>query len=197
MEIQYNLDGLVPAIVQDTHTGRVLMMAWMNAEAIERTRATGLVTFYSRSRKELWTKGETSGNTLRLVSIETDCDGDTLLVKAIPTGPACHTGADTCWGERNDRSLAFLAELEGILTERAAAPAGESYTRRLLDAGAPKVGQKVGEEAVETVVAALAESDDRLVDEAADLVYHLAVLLRTRGLSLEHVSARLAERHRE
>lgn len=197
MEIQYNLDGLVPAIVQDTHTGRVLMMAWMNAEAIERTRATGLVTFYSRSRKVLWTKGETSGNTLRLVSIETDCDGDTLLVKAIPTGPACHTGADTCWGERNDRSLAFLVELEDILTERTAAPAGESYTRRLLDAGAPKVGQKVGEEAVETVVAALAESDDRLVDEAADLVYHLAVLLRTRGLSLEHVSERLAERHRE
>lgn len=197
MQIRYNADGLVPAIVQDVRTGKVLMMAWMNAESIERTRDTGLVTFFSRSRSSLWTKGETSGNALKLVDIAADCDGDTLLVKAIPTGPACHTGTDTCWGESNDRSLVFLAELEEIITRRAQAPASESYTRRLMDSGAPKVGQKVGEEAVETVVAALAETDDRVVDEASDLLFHLMVLLRTRGLTLADVVDRLASRHRK
>lgn len=196
MQIRYNADGLVPAIVQDVQTGKVLMMAWMNAEALNRTRETGLVTFFSRSRSVLWTKGETSGHTLKLVEIVADCDGDTLLVKAIPTGPACHTGTDTCWGESNDRSLVFLAELEEIITRRAQAPAAESYTRRLIDAGAPKVSQKVGEEAVETVVAALAETDDRVIDEASDLVFHLMVLLRTRGLTLTDVAERLASRHR-
>lgn len=197
MQIRYNADGLVPAIVQDVQTGKVLMMAWMNAEALNRTRETGLVTFFSRSRSVLWTKGETSGHTLKLVEIVADCDGDTLLVKAIPTGPACHTGTDTCWGESNDRGLVFLPELEAIITRRGQAPAAESYTRRLLDAGPPKVSQKVGEEAVETVVAALAESDDRLVDEASDLVYHLMVLLRTRGLTLADVARNLEARHRE
>lgn len=195
MHIRYNADGLVPAIVQDVRTGKVLMMAWMNAEALDRTRETGLVTFFSRSRSALWTKGETSGNSLKLVDVVADCDGDTLLVKAIPTGPACHTGTDTCWGESNDRSLVFLAELEEIITRRAQAPAAESYTRRLIDAGAPKVAQKVGEEAVETVVAALAETDDRVIDEASDLVFHLMVLLRTRGLTLTDVTERLASRH--
>jgi phosphoribosyl-ATP pyrophosphohydrolase/phosphoribosyl-AMP cyclohydrolase len=189
--------GLVPAIVQDARTGTVLMLGYMNREALETTRETGLVTFFSRERGVLWTKGETSGNTLTLVSVAVDCDGDTLLVRALPAGPACHTGTDTCWGEPNPPDpLGFLAELEAIVEERAGAPADESYTRRLLDGGAAAAGQKLGEEAVETVVAALAQDDGRVVDEAADLVYHLMVLLRTRGLSLGDVARRLEERHR-
>jgi phosphoribosyl-ATP pyrophosphohydrolase/phosphoribosyl-AMP cyclohydrolase len=189
--------GLVPAIVQDARTGTVLMLGYMNREALDRTVETGLVTFFSRERGVLWTKGETSGNTLAFESMAVDCDGDTLLVRARPSGPVCHTGTDTCWGESNEPDpMAFLAELDAVVAERSGAPPEESYTRRLLDGGAAAAGQKVGEEAVETVVAALAQDDGRLVDEAADLVYHLVVLLRTRGLSLGDVARRLEERHR-
>lgn len=191
-------DGLVPAIVQDARTGTVLMLGYMNREAVDRTVATGLVTFFSRERGTLWTKGETSGNTLAFDSMAVDCDGDTLLVRAYPAGPTCHTGADTCWGESNEGdAMAFLSELESIVADRSDAPPEESYTRRLVDGGAVMAGQKVGEEAVETVVAALAQSDERVVDEAADLVYHLIVLLRTRGLSLGEVAGKLEERHRK
>lgn len=199
MDIDFDKgDGLVPAIVQDARTGVVLMLGYMNREALERTRESGHVTFFSRSRDTLWTKGETSGHRLRLEEILVDCDGDALLVRAHPTGPVCHTGSDTCWDEPNRPSAgSFLGELERVIADRASASAETSYTRRLLDAGIAKVGQKVGEEAVETVVAALAEDTGRLVDETADLLYHLLVLLRARGVSLEDVTGRLAERHRE
>lgn len=198
MDIDFDKgDGLVPAIVQDARTRVVLMLGWMNREALDRTRETGRVTFFSRSRKALWTKGETSGNGLRLVGLSTDCDRDSLLVYAEPEGPVCHTGDDTCWAEENRLDPAsFLVTLERIIDDRAGADAGASYTRRLLDGGPALAGQKVGEEAVEAVVAALAQDDDRLVDEAADLVYHLLVLLRTRGLALADVAERLETRHR-
>lgn len=189
--------GLVPAIVQDARTGAVLMLGYMNREALDRTVQAGLVTFFSRERGVLWTKGETSGNTLAFESMAVDCDGDTLLVRARPSGPVCHTGTDTCWGESNAPDpMVFLAELDAVVAGRSGTPPEESYTRRLLDGGAAAAGQKVGEEAVEVVVAALAQDDGRVVDEAADLVYHLVVLLRTRGLSLGDVARRLEERHR-
>lgn len=198
MDIDFDKgDGLVPAIVQDARTGVVLMLGYMNREAWARTVETKQVTFWSRSREALWTKGETSGNRLELVSITVDCDGDALLVRAVPSGPVCHTGADTCWNEPNRPDpVAFLAELDRIVASRAEAAPEASYTRRLLDGGAASAGQKVGEEAVETVVAALAQDDGRVVDEASDLVYHLLVLLRTRKLTLADVARRLEERHR-
>ena len=199
MDIDFDkAGGLVPAIVQDGSTGAVLMLGYMNREAYKQTLETELVTFFSRSRNRIWIKGETSGNHLRLQSIKVDCDGDSLLVRAVPTGPVCHTGADTCWSEDNAATpVAFLTELEDIITRRALASPEESYTRRLLDEGVVKVGQKVGEEAVETVIASLAQSEDRVVDEASDLVYHLLVLLRTRGLTLSDIAHRLKERHQE
>jgi phosphoribosyl-ATP pyrophosphohydrolase/phosphoribosyl-AMP cyclohydrolase len=187
-------DGLVPAVVQDAQSGAVLMLGYMNAEALEATHATQRVTFYSRSKQRLWQKGETSGNTLQLVDILVDCDGDALLVKAIPAGPVCHTGADTCWGEPN-RGPSFLKTLEGIIAERSQADPATSYTARLRAAGIAKMAQKVGEEAVETVIEALGNQQDKFVEESADLMFHFLVLLAAKGVALEDVEAVLQARH--
>lgn len=187
-------DGLVPAVVQDAATGTVLMLGYMNAEALRRTRESGLVTFFSRSRGQLWTKGETSGHLLHLRDIRLDCDRDALLLKAQPAGPVCHTGADTCWGEKN-AAPAFLKELETIILDRKGAASEQSYTARLFDEGIPKIAQKVGEEAVETVIEALGNNRERLLNESADLLYHLLVLLAARDVRLEEVEGVLRARH--
>ncbi len=188
--------GLVPAIVQDALTGKVLMLAYMNEESLQKTLDTKLVTFYSRSRKELWTKGETSGNYLHLVSIASDCDKDTLLVKVNPDGPACHTGTDTCWGEDNHADSAFFSYLQAFIDKRHEEMPEGSYTTKLFKSGVKKMAQKVGEEAVETVIEASSNgTDDDLIYEASDLIYHLIVLLTSRGLSINDVARELKKRH--
>ena len=192
--------GLVPAIAQDAESRQVLMMGYMNHEAYEKTIATGLVTFWSRSRNELWTKGETSGNLLHLVSIKADCDHDTLLVKAIPDGPTCHTGTDTCWGEENKKDekheeLLFLSELQNFIDRRKAEMPAGSYTTKLFTEGVNKIAQKVGEEALETVIEATNGTADHLIYEASDLLYHLIVLLTDKGLRIEDVASELHRRH--
>ena len=188
------LDGLVPAVVQDASTGMVLMLGYMNAAALAKTRETGLVTFFSRSKQRLWIKGESSGNVLHLRAILLDCDQDAILIKAEPTGPVCHTGADTCWGERNQSSY-FLPTLENVIQERRGAAPEGSYTARLFAEGIPKIAQKVGEEAVETVIESLGNNREQLLDETADLLYHLLVLLAAKEVKLEEVEAKLRERH--
>ncbi|MCH8521270.1 bifunctional phosphoribosyl-AMP cyclohydrolase/phosphoribosyl-ATP diphosphatase HisIE [Glycocaulis sp.] len=187
--------GLVPAIVQHSLTGEVLMLGYMNAEALAATQEKGLVTFWSRSKNRLWTKGETSGDVLRLVSIAADCDHDALLVQALPEGPTCHLGTRSCFGDIPGPVLAFLGQLSGIIDERAEAGGEESYTARLLSSGINKIAQKVGEEGVETALAGAAENDAALTGEAADLVFHLMVLLKARGLSLTDVAEELQRRH--
>lgn len=187
-------DGLIPAVVQDAETGVVLMLGFMNAEALAQTQSTGLVTFFSRSRQRLWTKGESSGNVLQISEMKIDCDQDTLLIKARPAGPVCHTGDDTCWGEIN-RSPEFLKELESAIRDRRSATPESSYTARLFREGIPKIAQKVGEEAVETVIEALGDNRDRLLNESADLLYHLLVLLAAKEVRLEEVEAVLRSRH--
>lgn len=188
--------GLVPAIVQDATTLRVLMMGYMNEEAYKKTLLTKRVTFFSRSRQCLWTKGETSGNYLDLVSLKPDCDGDTLLVKAHPHGPACHTGTDTCWGERNDSNpLLFLTELQDFIERRHEEMPEGSYTTSLFRDGLNRMAQKVGEEALEAVIEAVHGTDERLVYEGSDLFYHLIVLLTAKGLRIEDLAAELRERH--
>ncbi len=189
-------DGLLPAVVQDAASGRVLMLGYMNAEALAQTQSSGLATFFSRSRQKLWTKGETSGHVLRVQSILLDCDRDALLVKAEPEGPVCHTGADTCWGEKNEAAR-FLEKLEQIIhMRRDSAEPGSSYTAQLIARGIPKIAQKVGEEAVETVIEALRDDRERLLNESADLMYHLLVLLAAKNIRLEEVESVLQERHR-
>ena len=188
--------GLVPAIIQDAHSRQVLMMGYMNREAYDKTLATGLVTFWSRSRNELWTKGETSGNLLHLVSIKADCDHDTLLVEAIPDGPTCHTGTDTCWGEENvSNPLLFLSELQSFIDQRKQEMPEGSYTTSLFTKGVNKIAQKVGEEALETVIEATNGTAEHLVYEASDLLYHLIVLLTEKGLRIEDVAEELHRRH--
>jgi len=187
-------DGLVPAVVQDARTGVVLMLGYMNAESLAKTRETGLVTFFSRSKQRLWTKGESSGNVLHLRDILLDCDHDAILIKAEPAGPVCHTGADTCWGEQN-QSTYFLPTLENVIRERRATAPEDSYTARLFAEGIPKIAQKVGEEAVETVIESLGNNRERLLEETADLLYHLLVLLAAKEVKLEEVEAKLRERH--
>lgn len=188
--------GLVPAIVQDADTLQVLMLGYMNAEAVETTRKTGLVTFYSRSRDTLWTKGETSGNTLSLVSLEIDCDADSLLVMARPAGPTCHQGTVSCFGDKGASGVGFLASLDSLIRDRKAADPSESYTAKLLQGPLVKAAQKVGEEGVETALAAVAESDDALKGEAADLLYHLLVLLAAKDVPLSDILDRLQARRR-
>ena len=183
--------GLVPAIVQDADTLRVLMLGYMDAASIDATRATGRVTFFSRSRQRLWTKGESSGHWLELVSLSEDCDHDSVLVLARPQGPTCHTGSTSCFAGSAENPLASLDAL--ILARERARPAG-SYTARLFDDGVRRIAQKVGEEAVETALAAVAQDDEALISEAADLLFHLLVLLRARGLGLRDVEAMLAAR---
>ena len=187
--------GLVPAIVQDADTLQVLMLGYMNADSVAKTTETGLVTFYSRSRETLWTKGETSGNTLALVSMTVDCDKDTILVKARPTGPTCHTGTVSCFGAEGAEGVGFLSYLETLIESRKTADPESSYTAQLLQGPLRRAAQKVGEEGVETALAAVTESDDKLVSEAADLFYHTLVLLAAKDVKLEAVIAELKGRH--
>lgn len=188
--------GLVPAIVQDATTGAVLMLGYMNREALAATRASGCVTFWSRSRRCLWRKGETSGHVLSLRSLRADCDRDTLLIEADPHGPTCHLGSASCFGDGSAPPLAFVAELDALVARRAVERPERSYTAKLLESGVRRIAQKVGEEGVETALASVAQDNAALAGEAADLVYHLLVLLRARGLSLADVAAVLAARHR-
>ena len=191
--------GLVPAVVQDAVTRKVLMLGYMNEEAYKLTLDRGLVTFYSRSRGRIWTKGETSGNFLQVREILADCDGDTLLVKAIPSGPVCHTGSDTCFGEENQptevSSPEFLFYLESVIHDRMTNPVEGSYTNHLFSRGLNRIAQKVGEEAVELVIASKDEDKDLFLGEGADLMYHFLVLLAQKGCSLSEVIDVLKERH--
>ena len=188
--------GLVPAIVQDANTKNVLMLGYMNQEAYEKTLATKKVTFWSRSRNCLWTKGETSSNFLNLVDIKVDCDNDTLLVRAIPDGPTCHTGTDTCWGETNDQNpLLFLTELQDFINRRHEEMPEGSYTTSLFKDGVNRMAQKLGEEALEAVIEACNGTKDKLVYEASDMIYHLIVLLTSKGLRIEDIAAELQKRH--
>ncbi len=190
------MNGLVPAIVQDNGTMKVLMLGFMNEEAYRKTMDTGKVTFYSRTRKCLWTKGETSGNYLNVVSVAVDCDNDTLLVKAVPEGPVCHTGADTCWGEDNVANpLSFLSVLQDLVEKRHEEMPEGSYTTSLFKDGVNRIAQKVGEEALETVIEAVNGSDERLIYEASDMFYHLIVLLTEKGLRIERIAEELQKRH--
>jgi phosphoribosyl-ATP pyrophosphohydrolase/phosphoribosyl-AMP cyclohydrolase len=187
-------DGLVPAIIQDFNTHVVLMLGFMNKEAFEKTEQTGKVTFYSRSKQRLWTKGEESGNFLELKSITSDCDHDTLLIKAHPVGPVCHTGADTCWSERNE-SDNFLLYLEDIIRLRKQASPEDSYVAKLFSKGINKIAQKVGEEAVELVIEAKDNDDNLFLNEAADLLFHYLLLLNAKGHNLQNVLDILQKRH--
>jgi phosphoribosyl-ATP pyrophosphohydrolase/phosphoribosyl-AMP cyclohydrolase len=189
------LNGLLPAIIQDASTGKVLMLGFMNREALEVTRKTGFATFYSRTRRQIWTKGETSGNFLKVLEIIPDCDGDTLLVKVSPQGPVCHTGNDTCFNEPNSNTLGFIDYLEEVIENRKQAGTGQSYTAKLLAAGTKRIAKKVGEEAVELALEAENGSDDRLLNEAADLIYHTLVLLSSRNLTFNRVIETLKARH--
>lgn len=193
--------GLVPAIIQDAETRNVLMLGYMNQESLDKTLETKKVTFWSRSRNCLWTKGETSGNFLHLVDIKVDCDNDTLLVKATPDGPTCHTGTDTCWGEENtpmadgENPLLFLTELQDFINRRHEEMPEGSYTTSLFKDGVNRMAQKMGEEALEAVIEATNGTGDKLVYEASDMIYHLIVLLTSKGLRIEDVAAELRKRH--
>ena len=186
--------GLVPAIVQNTETLQVLMLGYMNKEAVAATRESGRVTFYSRSRKTLWQKGETSGNTLKFINMKLDCDQDTLLVTAIPAGPTCHEGTTSCFGKDGAQGYGWLADLSAIIETRKTADPKTSYTASLLQGELTRTAQKVGEEGVETVIAALAQTDKEVISESADLLYHLMVLLAAKGLKFEDVVAELQVR---
>jgi len=190
------MGGLVPAIIQDEGTSKVLMLGFMNEEALEKTLATGKVTFFSRSKKRLWTKGEESGNFLNLVSITPDCDNDTLLVKVHPSGPVCHTGNDTCWGEINQGDFSFINYLQNFIKKRYQEMPEGSYTTSLFKSGVNRMAQKVGEEAVETVIEAVNGTDEGFIYEASDLIYHLIVLLTSKGYSLDDIGKELKSRHK-
>lgn len=191
------MNGLVPAIIQDNYTQKVLMLGFMNEEAYNKTVETGKVTFFSRTKNRLWTKGEESGNFLHVVSIAADCDNDTLLIKVNPAGPVCHTGADTCWGEKNEQDIMFLKELQDFIDKRHEEMPEKSYTTSLFKSGVNKMAQKVGEEAVETIIEACNGTDERLIYEGADLLYHLIVLLTSKGCRIEDLARELKERHSE
>jgi len=188
-------NGLAPAVIQDSHTGKVLMLGYMNEEALAKTEKEKRVTFFSRSKNRLWTKGEESGNFLDVKEILADCDNDAILIKAIPAGPVCHTGADTCWNEKNI-SNDFLAHLESVIQKRKNEPSEKSYTASLFKSGINKVAQKVGEEAVELVIEAKDNNDQLFLNEAADLLFHYLVLLAAKGKSLDDVINILKERHK-
>ena len=190
------MDNLLPAIVQDALSGKVLMQGYMNQDALTKTLETGKVTFFSRSKQRLWTKGETSGHTLDLVSVACDCDQDSLLVLANPNGPTCHTGAESCWFEGNTPAFTFLADLERVLAARKDADPKSSYTASLYNKGIKRIAQKVGEEGVETALAATVHDKEELKNEAADLLYHLTVLLQASDMSLNDALNVLRERHK-
>ncbi|MBS1683639.1 MAG: bifunctional phosphoribosyl-AMP cyclohydrolase/phosphoribosyl-ATP diphosphatase HisIE [Bacteroidetes bacterium] len=188
-------NGLVPCIIQDDTTGRVLMMGYMNQEAFDRTLAEKRITFFSRSKDRLWTKGEESGHYLDLISLTADCDNDTLLAKVRPNGPVCHTGTDTCWGESNTApALTFIPELENTIATRKTSPSAHSYTSQLFAKGINKIAQKVGEEAIELVIEAKDDNKELFLGEAADLLYHYLILLQAKGFTLEDVSNVLKKR---
>ena len=189
-------DGLVPAVVQDAATQKVLMLGYMNAEAYQKTQADGVVTFFSRSKNRLWTKGETSGNFMHVVECLVDCDGDTILVKAAPTGSVCHTGADTCFEEKNVGQASFLNYLQGVVRARKQNPSADSYTSKLFARGTNKIAQKVGEEAVELVIEAKDSNDALFKDEAADLLFHYLILLEHRNIDLDQIIDVLRQRHK-
>jgi phosphoribosyl-ATP pyrophosphohydrolase/phosphoribosyl-AMP cyclohydrolase len=191
------MGGLIPAIVQDAQTNVVLMLGFMNEEAYNQTVETKKVTFYSRTKQRLWTKGETSGHFLHVEKMLVDCDNDTLLVKANPAGPACHTGADTCFGEENENGIYFLQYLQDFITKRYREKPEGSYTTSLFEKGVNRMAQKVGEEAVETVIEATNGTGDRLIYEASDLMYHLIVLLTSKGFSISDIVKELKKRHKE
>ncbi len=196
MELDFDkMNGLIPAIIQDNYTQKVLMLGFMNKEAYEKTVKTGKVTFFSRTKNRLWTKGEQSGNFLHVVSIKADCDNDTLLIMVHPDGPVCHTGTDTCWGEKNEQGIMFLKELQDFIDRRRQEMPEKSYTTSLFNSGVNKMAQKVGEEAVETVIEACNGTDERLIYEGADLLYHLIVLLTYKGYRIEDLARELKERH--
>lgn len=199
MEINFdkNPDGLVPAIIQDATTKNILMLGYMNAEALEKTKETQKVTFYSRSKKRLWTKGEESGNFLNLVDLKVDCDGDTLLISVDPVGPTCHKGSDTCWNEENSSNFGFLSQLEKVIKQRRTAGLGDtSYVASLFEKGINKIAQKVGEEAIETVIEAKDDNDELFLYESADLLFHYLILLQAKGFTLNDVEAELIKRQK-
>lgn len=199
MELDFSksADGLIPAVVQDADTLKVLMLGYVNKESYQKTLDTKKVTFYSRSRKQLWTKGETSGNFLELVETLIDCDNDTLLFKVRPVGPVCHTGNDTCFDEVNDSKISFLYYLENVIQNRKKSPQPGSYTNKLFDKGINKIAQKVGEEAVELVIEAKDNNEELFLGEAADLMFHYLVLLTQKGYSLDDVLKVLESRHKK
>lgn len=190
-------DGLVPAIIQDVVTRQVLMLGFMNKLAYDKTILTGKVTFFSRTKKRLWTKGEESGNFLKLVSIKNDCDNDSLLIKVKPKGPTCHTGSDTCWNENNKQYFGFLSELENVIkSRRVNSDSEKSYVASLFESGINKIAQKVGEEAVETIIEAKDNDDNLFLNESADLLFHYLVLLQAKGYSLKDIAKVLEGRHK-
>lgn len=195
MIVNYNNNGLVPAIVQDAQTKTVLMLGYMNKEALEITQKSKRVTFFSRSKNRLWTKGEKSGNFLNLISLKIDCDGDTLLIKASPEGPTCHKGTDTCWEEENAQDFGFLSDLEQVISNRKHTPNDASYVSSLFEKGINKIAQKVGEEAVETVIEAKDQNDELFLEESADLLFHYLILLQAKGYCLSDVVNVLKSRH--
>ncbi len=196
LELDFDkMNGLIPAVIQDNETRKVLMLGFMNEDAYRKTVETGKVTFFSRTKKRLWTKGEESGHFLNVVSIKSDCDNDTLLIMVNPVGPVCHTGTDTCWGEKNEEPIMFLKNLQDFIDRRHVEMPEGSYTTSLFKSGVNKMAQKVGEEAVETVIEATNGTGDRLIYEGADLIYHLIVLLTSKGYSLEDLARELQERH--
>jgi phosphoribosyl-ATP pyrophosphohydrolase/phosphoribosyl-AMP cyclohydrolase len=198
MKINFNKNNnsLIPAVIQDALTKNVLMLGYMNKEALKKTQETGKVTFFSRSKQRLWTKGEESGNFLELVSLKVDCDTDALLIQANPLGPTCHKGTDTCWGEKNKASFGFLSQLEAIIQNRKDNKDQEdSYVSSLFRKGINKIAQKVGEEAVETVIEAKDANDDLFLNESADLLFHYLILLQAKGYTLAHITKILEERH--
>ena len=190
------MGGLIPAIIQDNMTNKVLMLGFMNEEAYQKTLETNKVVFYSRTKKRLWMKGETSGNTLQVVSITPDCDNDTLLIKAIPAGPVCHTGSGTCFGEKDEEDIMFLKYLQNFIERRRMEMQEGSYTTTLFQKGINRTAQKVGEEAVETIIEATNGTEDRLIYEGADLLYHLIVLLTSKGLRIDDLAKELMKRHK-
>ena len=188
--------GLIPTVIQDVNTNKVLMLGYMNEESLKITEEIGKVTFFSRSKNRLWTKGEESGNFLNVVSITPDCDNDTLLIKVHPDGPVCHTGADTCWNEENKTDISFLAYLQDFITKRHTEMPEGSYTTSLFQKGINRMAQKVGEEAVETVIEAVNGTDEGFLYEASDMIYHLIVLLTSKGYSLTDIAKELEKRHK-
>jgi len=196
MKLDFNkMGGLIPAIIQDSQTNKVLMLGFMNEEALEKTQSTGKVTFFSRTKNRLWTKGEESGNFLHVISITEDCDKDTLLIKVHPDGPVCHTGSDTCFQEKNKEDIMFLKQLQDFIVRRRMEMPENSYTTSLFIKGVEQIAQKVGEEAVETVIEAVRGNDERLLYEGADLLYHLIVLLTYKGYRIEDLANELKKRH--